>query len=354
MTLNYMTTLTLRIGSGLDRLDIEHRRSIADFTRRFQTDDGGFAGRRGRGDIYYTSFALRTLALLGELKDDSLSEKVFAFLLGFVQSRMRNADCHSTDETGFPCITTSEKQAHAGNDFLSLSSVELVSLVIGATLLQLVTGRDLFDSLPCSRKIFGMTLLNRLRVPGSGYRSSEKSGLAGVYHTFLAMICRELIGTIPDGNEPKELADFLVQHVRSDGGFVEMIPLRSSGTNPTAAGIALTRILRQYDAQLSCPYDPILTKRFLLQRQSQSGGFCAHSGVMFPDLLSTFSAVVTLLDLNDWHGADGIDLGSTVDFVRSCRLHGGCKGGAFDDTPDVEYAFYGLALDSILTEFQER
>lgn len=59
----------------LDMLDELLRPGIAGLGRRFvdlqigfvaggQQSDGGFAGRQGRSDLYYTDFALRTLAWL--------------------------------------------------------------------------------------------------------------------------------------------------------------------------------------------------------------------------------------------------------------------------------------------------
>ena len=344
MNFNYMTSLTLRIASGVERLDLQYRQNIAEFTRTFQTEDGGFAGRRGQGDIYYTSFALRTLMLLGELKNDLLAERAIAFLESFAAKRLQLAPSRGEELN----LTADLENASAVKACFSLSSVELASFMISATLLQLATGRDVFDLLPLDRKSFVTASLARLRLPASGYRSSEKSGVAGIYHTFLAMICRELVMSIPDEKERNELAAFLSQHIREDGGFVEMLPLRTSGTNPTAAGVALMRILRQCDSQIAASFDSVRTKQFLLDRQSPTGGFSAHAGLPIPDLLSTFSAVVTLLDLDDWQSTDTIDIQSLDVFRHSCQFGNGYKGGSLDDTADVEYTFYGLALDSIL------
>ncbi len=339
-----MTNLTLRIATGIDLLDEKYRRSVADFTRSFQREDGGFAGRRGQGDLYYTSFALRTLMLLGELKNDLLAEKVFSFLVSFAAKRLELASAGSKQKSSL----SGGKSVLLPEGCFSLSSVELVSFMISATLLQIVSGRDVFDSLPFDCQSFVAASLAKLRMPASGYRSSEKSGVAGVYHTFLAMICRELVMSVPDKQEQRELANFLAQHVRADGGFVEMLPLRTSGTNPTAAGVALVRILLLCDGQLLSSFDTTRTIQFLLQRNSPTGGFSAHSGLAMGDLLSTFSAVITLLDLQQWQNTDVMNLNTLDEFRRSCQWGDGYKGGPFDDAADVEYTFYGLALDSIL------
>ena len=44
-----------------------------------QRPDGGFAGRQGDSDLYYTGFAVRSLALLGELQGVA-ADRVAAFL----------------------------------------------------------------------------------------------------------------------------------------------------------------------------------------------------------------------------------------------------------------------------------
>ncbi|HZZ73711.1 MAG TPA: prenyltransferase/squalene oxidase repeat-containing protein, partial [Pirellulales bacterium] len=63
----YLETLTLRLASGLNRLPEDFRARHARFFQAAQQPDGGFAGRDGGSDLYYTGFALRGLALCGEL-----------------------------------------------------------------------------------------------------------------------------------------------------------------------------------------------------------------------------------------------------------------------------------------------
>lgn len=81
----------------------------------------------------------------------------------------------------------------------------------------------------------------------------------------------------------------------------------------------------------------------LLALQDVSGGFRAHDGAPFPDLLSTAVALFALAEygLCPSYGSR--------DFIRAHWLpDGGFAPTLFDDRSDVEYVFYGLlALGSV-------
>src|SRR5438552_11412264 len=64
---NYLQQLTTRLGDGLASLPAERRARHAAFLTATQNADGGFSGREGGSDLYYTGFALRGLAVLGAL-----------------------------------------------------------------------------------------------------------------------------------------------------------------------------------------------------------------------------------------------------------------------------------------------
>src|SRR5690349_7906525 len=63
----YLEDLTLRLAAGIAELPEAVRRPHAGHVLAAQREDGGFAGREGGSDLYYTGFALRSLAMLGEL-----------------------------------------------------------------------------------------------------------------------------------------------------------------------------------------------------------------------------------------------------------------------------------------------
>ena len=64
MPLSYLENLTIRLANGVARLPEESRQQHARYFLAAQQPDGGFRGREGASDLYYTSFALRGLAVL--------------------------------------------------------------------------------------------------------------------------------------------------------------------------------------------------------------------------------------------------------------------------------------------------
>src|SRR5260370_542358 len=66
-TISYLEHLTSRLAEGVARLPEEVRARHAAYLRTAQNADGGFSGREGGSDLYYTGFALRGLAVLNAL-----------------------------------------------------------------------------------------------------------------------------------------------------------------------------------------------------------------------------------------------------------------------------------------------
>src|SRR5438876_11404785 len=63
----YLAQLTARLGEGLKGQAEAFRHQHGAYLRALQNKDGGFSGREGGSDFYYTGFALRGLAVLDEL-----------------------------------------------------------------------------------------------------------------------------------------------------------------------------------------------------------------------------------------------------------------------------------------------
>jgi geranylgeranyl transferase type-2 subunit beta len=129
---------------------------------------------------------------------------------------------------------------------------------------------------------------------------------------------------------------------RDDGGFLEVRVAKRSGTNPTAAAIGALRTLKALD-----PHIASTAAGFLLDVQTEEGGFQANTRMPLPDLLSTFTACVTLWDLNRLEDAD--TTGAYRYGLSMERETGGFAGFELDDSQDVEYTFYGLGLLSLLS-----
>ena len=168
---------------------------------------------------------------------------------------------------------------------------------------------------------------------------TPKSGYSSTYHTFLTAAGKQLVGATLDG------ADRLVQlarrRQRDDGGFVELDQIEQSGTSPTAAAVGLLRMLDALEDSVGNP-----AVGFLAGLQNPEGGLRANTRIPIADLLSTFTGLVALADL-DAMGA--VDVAAARGYSLALEQPGGgFRGGAWDDTADVEYTFYGLGVLALL------
>lgn len=306
--MSYLASLTLRLAAGVGRLPEAIRRRHAAFLAAAQQDDGGFAGRQGPSDLYYTGFALRGLGLLGQL-GDPIAGRAASFL-------QRQLD-----------------RAVEGIDFYSLLS--------GAALLEMNAGLDIFSAAGRCRGSMVAEHLARLRRPDGGYAKTAQSPHSSTYHTFLALLCCQLAGLPID--EPDRTTRMILTRRREDGGFAELGPLRHGGTNPTAAAVAVLKMLDALDT-------PTRTgaATFLAGLQAAEGGLRANGRIPLADLLSTFTGLVALVDLD---ALDAIDLPAVGRYVYALQEPGGgFRAAGWDDTPDVEYTFYGLGSLALVAE----
>src|SRR5262245_45558146 len=76
---SYLPRLTTRLAKGLIRLPDSSRTRHLSFLRSAQNPDGGYSGREGDSDLYYTAFALRSLAVLDALPPETRNQAA-AFL----------------------------------------------------------------------------------------------------------------------------------------------------------------------------------------------------------------------------------------------------------------------------------
>jgi len=302
--MSYLEYLSLRLALGAMRLPEAVRHQHAAYLAALQREDGGFAGRQGASDLYYTSFALRGLALLGEL-----NQKTAERAARFLQYRL---DAPPT-------------------------SVDFYSLIGSAVLLELVAGLDLFATAGRDRQAVVRDYLARLWRDEGGYAKTDSSPHTSTYHTFLAITCQQLVGLEPTNAE--QTVRLIASRRRDDGGFVELAPLGQSGTNPTAAAIGLLRMLGALEESIQPS-----AAGFLAQMQTTEGGLRANSRIPVADLLSTFTGLVALADLN---ALSTIDLAALQRYATSLQSPtGGFRAGVWDDEADVEYTFYGLGVMS--------
>ena len=304
----YLEDLTLRLSRGIAELPEEYRARQVSYLLAAQREDGGFAGREGGSDLYYTGFALRSLAMLGELYGPpaELAAK-------FLRSRMSGQE----------------------------SIVDFLSLIYGGTLLQSAAGLDIFEQAAPSWRDSIATALDNLRRDDGGYAKGVEGNASSTYHTFLVLLVLELIGKQPP--EPQKIVAFLRSQQAEEGGFREIRASKRAGTNPTAAAIGTLRILGALDEPTRDE-----TIDFLAEMQTDEGGLRANTRIPIADLLSTFTGVLTLQDLG---GQQEIELAEVQKFVRSlCREEGGFHGAVWDMAHDVEYSFYGLGCMGLLVK----
>ena len=303
----YLQDLTIRLAEGIGRLPEATRQRHAAFLRGKQNADGGFGGREGGSDLYYTGFALRSLAILGELHGE-LAEGAAGFV----------------------------RQGLGGQAAI----IDFLSLLYSAMLLETSAGIDVLNGAPADWRSRVATELERFRRDDGGYAMSHEGYSSSTYYTFLVLLCQQVIAAPPV--EPERIVRFVASRRREDGGFVELGPMRRSGTNPTAAAIGTLKILAAIDEE---------TRQgaidFLAERQTDEGGLAANTRIPFADVLSSFTGTLTLLDLG---GLEEIDASEVRRFVQSLELDaGGFLAHAIDEVPDVEYTFYGLGGLALLT-----
>ncbi|HYW80751.1 MAG TPA: prenyltransferase/squalene oxidase repeat-containing protein [Thermoguttaceae bacterium] len=304
--MSYLANLTLRLTAGMAGLPAEVRARHAAFLRTQQHDDGGFTGREGSGDLYYTSFALRALSML-----DSLDESTAVRVARFLEDRV-------------------DRQ---------LPSIDFISLVTCAMLVEMAADIDVFDRSGRDLETMAADFFEPLRRDDGGHAKTPRGGQSSTYHTFLVAGCREMVGLTQDRAEP--MAALVRSRQREDGGFVEIGPMRHGGTNPTAAAVGLLRMLDALDEPTGAA-----AVRFLSAMQTHEGGLRANTKIPVADLLSTFTGLVALADLD---ALSTIDTTRALQFAKSLEQpEGGFRGGTWDDTADAEYTFYGLGTLALL------
>jgi hypothetical protein len=264
--------------------------SVVRFARGGFGPDGGFRGRGGESDLYYTLFAVEILlALDAELP----SEAVASYLRSF----------------------------GAGD------SLDLVHLACLARCWADLPGRE--PSAAVRQAILERLDRCRLADGGFGHRPGETRG--SVYYGLLALNAYQDFGA--------ELPDSRALALASRPGGDEPTPL-------LAGALLLLAELGEVSPD-AVPLDD--AKNRLLARHDGRGGFAALPGLPVADLLSTATALHALARtgvsvetcrasclrfVNSlWSGDDG---------RRGVSAEGGFRGVAGDGVIDSEYTFYGL------------
>jgi geranylgeranyl transferase type-2 subunit beta len=302
----YLLRLGTRLSTGLANLPEESRARQRRFVLSRQNADGGFSGREGGSDLYYTGFAVRSLAVLRELDTDDC-ERIAAYLRAASRSHV--------------------------------TVIDLVSWLYSALVVQGVAGIDVLSAVDADWPDRLAGILESFRTKDGGYAKTHEGAAGSTYHSFLVTICYELIGRpVP---HVARLLQFVFDRQRDDGGFVEIAPMKRSGTNPTAAAAAILNMHGALDDELR---DDIAA--FLGEVYSSEGGFQANTRIPCADGLSTFTAVLTAQDLR----LSGLfDPARATEFIQALEFpDGGFRGALWDQAADVEYTFYALGTLGLL------
>lgn len=279
----------LQVARLAPRLLGESAPLVESFLRSQLAEDGGFRGRGGRSDLYYTVFgADALLALRTDLPAASLAAYLRTFGEGSTLDLV-HAACLARAWAALPPDRRSEAPADA------------------------LAGR-----------------IAAHRSGDGGYAPQPRSGRGTVYALFLAL------GALQDLGRPSPPAEEVrpaLEGLRaSDGGYANQPGAAEGQTPATAAAVTLRR-------HLGAPPDAQL-RAWLLARAHGEGGFFASPGAPMPDLLSTATALHALAGLR----AEIEDVREPcLNFVDSLwTSRGGFYGHWADDVVDCEYTYYGL------------
>ena len=314
----YLFRLDDRVSRGLSHWDSVRREAHRKFIITQQNEDGGFGGRglpveyandepEGReSDLYYTAFAIRALSALKSFTAED-ARRVSLYL-----------------------DTARQHQA---------TVIDVVSWLYSALMVQGASGINLLVQADSNWPEQLAMRLEGFRATDGGYAKTHEGALGSTYHSFLVALCYELIGqTLP---APQDLVSFIKARQRDDGGFVEIAPMKRSGTNPTAAAVGALTLHSSIGPNLRAD-----VLAYLADVTSDEGGFQANSRIPFADSLSTFTGYLTCLDLE---APNLVDPSRLERFILALEHpEGGFRAAAWDQSTDVEYTFYALGTLGLL------
>jgi geranylgeranyl transferase type-2 subunit beta len=311
ITPTYLDALDEVLRNGLKGLSDSFVDAQVRFVTACQQPDGGFCGRQGGSDLYYTDFALRCLTLLAP--GHAAFNGAESYLENHVDRPQSIVECFG--------ILNLRRMLECR----SLRNVNNLSLAI--------------DLPALTRQLRKCLLLQ------GGFSRSEGDPRVSAYQTFLGVLCFQLLG------EEMPAIDNVIRAVeglkRSDGGYAELDGQTESQTSATAAAVAF--LMMHGAVSLEKTADTI---QFLAGMQSLDGGFKPHAAVENGDLLSTFTGLVTLGALDGLHF---VDVAGIARFLQAAtQPDGGFSACAGDESADVEYTYYGVGTLALLQAMQQK
>ncbi len=271
-------------------------------------ESGGYPGRAGYADLYYTRFALNALTGLDADKGELRSSLPFM------------ASC-------------AEQNLNLIDAFCLLDAMRLLQR---AGLLS-----DQSEWAPSVRQQARREALAVLRPAATQGVTPFPDSL---YMIFLAcLIWENLELSDPMDDVSEALGNFILEHQRNDGGFSDTLDQPWGQTNPTAAAVGVLTYLRRMDDAMA-----ERVARFLSTMQRSEGGLAANAQAPTADLLSTFTGLTALWSLQR---IQNLSLPPVAVFLKTLAADGGgFHGWPGDERIDTEYTYYGLGVAALLAD----
>ncbi len=258
--------------------------------------DGGFTGRSGASDLYYTVFGTECLLALGAEPPEALADYL-----------SRLGDGQSLDFVHQVCLARCWAALPA-------------------------------DVLPEATRAGLLDRIQQARCEDGGFSHVADARHGSTYGCFLTIAAhQDLRAELPD---PEAVAGCIESMELGDGSFANDRRLGIGSTAATAAAVTALRHLARPADHTSADW--------LLEQCGPDGGFVAAPGMLSGDLLSTAIAL---------HALAGSDV--PLDEIREHCLDfldglwddaGAFHGYRGDDVLDCEYAYYGLLAMGHLSE----
>ena len=261
--------------------------------RSSQTFDGGFAGRDGKSDLYYTNFALDILhAFKAEYDEESLCK--------YLQCQ----------------------------DFENLDFISLCAL--------LRCQSYHLNKFAESAKSYIFIVLEKFRSVDGCFAASPSQSYGNPYSTFCAMLVEQ--SWQESILDKSNILAMLNKYHAQNGGFCNEQSATNATTPNTAAALCLQYFCGVRKADPSC--------QWLLSRFS-AGGFTISAQLKIPNLLATSVALQAL----SLYGCK-LDENQTKQCLTFIEAHwhdcGGFVGIPLDDLADCEYCYYAITALGLL------
>jgi prenyltransferase beta subunit len=260
---------------------------VRDYTLGQLNEDGGFANRTGRSDLYYSVFGIDGLiALQAELPVD----KIQSYARGF-------GDGEHLDLVHLCCLARFRVAAGVQNEKSCRAIIQRIE---------------------------------QFRSRDGGFNLQPDQLQGTVYACFLAFGAYQDLGCeMPDA---LRVVQCLKGLETEDGAWANNRGAKSGSTSATAAAVTLLR-------NLSMPVNASVGD-WLLARHHPQGGFVAAPGTPMPDLLSTATSLHALAGME---APLEVVREDCLDFIDTLWTNQGAFHGHWgDEYPDCEHTFYAL------------